>query len=179
MIDVAGNGFDLTNEAGGVNFNLNVTRSAEHLPWTSVGSDDAWLVLDRNGNGIIEDGRELFGSFTQQPEPPAGVDRNGFLAMVEYDKPANGGNADGQINDRDAVFSTLRLWQDLNHNGISEPEELHTLRELGLSTIQLDYKLSKKTDRNGNLFMFRAKVKDMNGAQLGRWAWDVVLVHAP
>ena len=81
--------------------------------------------------------------------------------------------------DEAACESEGWYWNFESSAGISEPGELHTLPELGLSTIQLDYKLSKRTDRYGNLFMFRAKVSDLNGAQLGRWAWDVVLHHAP
>lgn len=179
VVDVAGNGFDLTDSAGGVSFNLNNIGGSERVAWTNAASDDAWLVLDRNGNGTIDDGTELFGDVTPQTDPPAGERKNGFLALAEYDKSANGGNNDGVITSADNGFTSLRLWHDLNHNGISESAELKTLDALGLTLIELDYKTSRRTDKHGNQFRYRAKVEDTRGAQLGRWAWDVYLVALP
>jgi len=173
VIDVDGSGFSLTDGKRGVQFDFFGIKKSFQLPWIAQNSTNAFLVLDRDGNGTIDSGRELFGNVTPQPKSS---DANGFLALAEYDKPTNGGNSDGVIDNRDAIYSSLRLWQDTNHNGVSEATELHSLAALGVATLELDYKLSKKTDEYGNQFRYRAKVRGKDGAQLGRWAWDVIFV---
>lgn len=176
LIDVAGNGFSMTSAANGVPFDFNGDGKINgKLAWTKTNSDDAWLVLDRNDNNRIDDGTELFGNATPQPAPPDGEERQGFRALAEYDKTANGGNNDGKITRRDSVFRKLRLWQDRNHNGVSEAEELSRLPALDVVAVFLDYRESRRTDEHGNRFKYRAKVRDRQGADVGRWAWDVFL----
>lgn len=175
VVDVSGGGFKLTDAAHGVDFDILNDGTPQRVSWVAPGSDNAFLTLDRDGNGTVDNGAELFGNVTPQPSTAR---PNGFLALAEYDRPENGGNADGVINSKDAVFPRLRLWQDTNHNGASEAWELRQLPELGVATLSLDFKESRRTDEYGNQFRYRAKVKDTYDAQVGRWAWDVYLTTA-
>lgn len=179
LVDVAGNGFALTSFENGVDFDLNNDGNKEHTSWTVKDTDDSWLVLDRDNNGTIDSGAELFGNSTPQPTPPSGKSKNGFLALAMYDRLLMGGNSNGVIDPQDAVFANLKLWRDANHNGTTDEGELSSLASVGLRVIELDYKESKKTDEHGNAFVYRAKVWDHRGQQAGRWAWDVGLVTQP
>jgi len=177
VLDLEGDGIALTSMEGGVQFDLDADGIREKLSWTIEGTDDAWLALDRNGNGTMDDGKELFGNYTLQPEPPEGSERNGLLALASFDAPENGGNHNGAIDPGDRAYDDLLLWQDSNHNGESEPDELRTLRSYGSIEISLDYQLSKTVDELGNQFRYRAKLKLGDAQPIGKWAWDVFLLR--
>lgn len=106
------------------------------------GSRNAFLTLDRDKDGKISSGKELFGHYTVQPQSP---DQNGFLARAEFDKPENGGNGDGVIDNKDSVFPLLLLWIDENHDGIAQMQKLHTLPSLEVFSLSLKYKASRRT----------------------------------
>jgi len=176
VIDISGNGFHLTSASDGVMFDFFGTGHPIKIAWTASGARNAWLVLDRNGNGVIDSGKEMFGNLTDQPPSP---DRNGFLALAEFDKRENGGNSDGIIDSRDSVFSRLRLWVDRNHNGISEPEELFPLPALGVHSIDLKYRESKRQDQFGDIFRYRGILNGTgprSEAIINKWAYDVFLM---
>src|SRR5581483_9840872 len=173
VVDVNGDGFSLTDMKHGVDFDFYGDGKKLRIAWTAPGSDDAWLVLDRNGNGVIDSAKEMFGDITVQP--PSSTP-NGFLALGVFDQPANGGNGDGVIDSRDAVYSRLRLWRDANHDGVSQATELYKLADLGLESINLHYQESNWVDRYGNEFRYRSKVDDAKHSSIGRWAYDVFLV---
>lgn len=174
LIDVPG-GFELTDVVNGVRFDLNGNGTADSLSWTSATSTAAWLVMDRNRDGGINSGKELFGNYTVQTESPIGAEPNGFIALAEYDKPEHGGNSDSAISQNDDVFLKLRLWRDVNHNGLSDVGEVHGLWEYGIEKISLEYKESRHRDKYGNEFRYRAKVTGADDTKLSRWAYDVYL----
>jgi hypothetical protein len=159
IVDTNHDGYRLTSAAEGVLFDLDADGVSEPLAWTEADSDDAFLVMDRNGNGRIDDGTELFGNYTPGYANRRDVTTaNGFEALRFLETPSYGHSApDGTIDERDAPFSRLLLWRDRNHNGISEPEELEPLGASGLQAIHTEYKTSRKRDRHDNEFRQRAK----------------------
>ncbi len=174
VIAINGGGYSLTSPSDGVPFDMTGSGKKIRVAWTAAGSDTAFLALDRNGSGRIDDGTELFGNFTPQPAAPG--KKNGFNALAVYDLPANGGNGDGWIDFHDAIYPKLLLWIDKNHNGISEPDELFTLPQLGIARISLSHQEDKWKDAHGNVFRRRAQVVTARSL-LGKenWASDVML----
>jgi hypothetical protein len=172
IIDVSGGGFHLTSAQDGVRFDIAGNGRPLQIAWTASGAMNAFLVLDRNGNGLIDNGKEMFGNFTEQP-PSANP--NGFAALAEFDKLENGGNGDGIIDSKDIIFSSLRLWIDKNHDGVSQPDELFTLPSMGIHSISLSYREIRRRDQYGNLFRYRSRLNllDQDLAKGGPVAYDV------
>jgi hypothetical protein len=170
VVDITGSGFALTDTAHGVIFDIRADGHPLRIPWTAD-SRNGFLALDRNGNGIVDDGSELFGNVTPQPKSAR---PNGFLALAQYDW-----NGDGVIDSLDPIYSFLRIWVDANHDGMCQPEELHSLADMKIFSISLDYSLSKRTDEFGNVFHLKAKLnqrqKGESGA--GKKIYDVFFVN--
>lgn len=130
IIDLGKSGIELRSLEHGVNFDLDNNGFAEKTAW--IGTEDGFLALDRNGNGNIDNGGELFGD--QVIRKDGSKSESGFEALAELDD-----NSDGIIDNIDTVFSNLRVWIDANHNGKSESNELKTLNETGVVSISLEH----------------------------------------
>ncbi len=112
IVDLGGRGYELTNIKDGVIFDFFGGGSSIQMSWTAAGWNGGFLVLDRNGNGRIDDGAELFSNIAPQPSKP-GRGKNGFAALAVYDLKANGGNEDGWIDGHDSIYSKLFIWIDV------------------------------------------------------------------
>jgi hypothetical protein len=163
----------LTSLQDGVKFDLNADDTAEQTAWTAADSGLAFLALDRNGDGVINNGSELFGSHTLP-----GVN-NGFIALSRM------GYGGGNLIDYAApLYEKLLLWEDRNHNGISEPTELSPFSER-YTGISGGFVVMEWQDKLGNPFRYRSVVEvrtapgpniPANGAEQGTRLRDVYAI---
>lgn len=121
-----------------------------------VKGDDAFLALDRNGNGLIDNGNELFGVDTVLST--GGKAANGFAALADLDS-----NHDGIFSGADAQFANVRVWRDLDLDGISDAGELQSLTEAGIASINLNNTATATSLGNGNVMSAVGTFTRING----------------
>ena len=162
-LDIQGNGFKLSGPNPAVYFDLNADGTLDHTSWTRKQTKDAFLVLDRNQNGIIDDGRELFGDSTPMLLS-AQVAANGYEVLAEFDQAALGGNEDGMISAEDRIFPQLQLWFDKNRDGATQSGELESLSENEVAAISLDFTSDGHVDQWGNHFKWQSPIYFEDGS---------------
>ncbi|PID29654.1 hypothetical protein CR983_03690, partial [Candidatus Saccharibacteria bacterium] len=156
ILDLDGDGIETTSLAlSKTYFDTDSNGFAELTGWASA--DDGMLALDRNNNGSIDNGQELFGDWTVLQNGV--VATNGFEALAEFDD-----NADGVIDTNDSVFARLRVWRDANNDGISDASELKSLTELGIQSISLGSVATQVTDAMNNIQRRLGSFQWTNGA---------------
>jgi len=156
VFDTAGHGFQLTDIAHGVYFRVEPNGPKYAMAWTDPAGGNGWLVLP-DSEGKVPDFTHLFSTVSPQPQSDHA---NGYLALAVYDSLDEGGNNNGWIDPRDAIWSRLRIWIDANQDGEAQPNELHALDALGIKRIALHYRLADYTDPFGNVFRYESDVVD-------------------
>jgi hypothetical protein len=151
IIATESSSYHLTSASDGVLFDIDGDGTDEQVAWTQPAASVAFLAIDRDGDGAITSGKELFGDVTIPGES------NGFCALSRMTVDSNGGAVRGSVSEDDPIFTRLLLWTDRNHNGVSEPAELLPASNL-LSDIGLGYQLHNRRDGHGNLYRFRGWV---------------------
>ena len=141
-IDLDGDGIETIGADGTVVFDHDGDGVKTGTGW--VKADDAFVVLDRNGNGLIDTGAELFGVDTVKADGSFAVD--GFDALSDLDS-----NGDGVFDARDSEFANVRLWQDADQDGVSDEGELTSLTDAGIVSINLEAKSGNVNLGNGNV----------------------------
>lgn len=144
--DLDGDGLETTHVNAGILFDHDGDGIKSGTGW--VKPDDGFLVFDRNGNGVIDNGTELFGDSTPVIDPYTLLQvkaKDGFAALMAQDT-----NGDHKINNADDHFSQLRIWRDLNQDGISQSGELLTLESLGIAEINTAKTANSQLLSDGN-----------------------------
>jgi hypothetical protein len=154
ILDLDSDGFHLGGLADAVEFDLDANGTKDRVTWTRADQLDAFLCLDWNQNGLVDDGAELFGNHT--PLASGETRENGYEALLELDDPALGGDGNGIIDPGDQAFGDLCAWIDADHDGVSGPGELWSLEEVGVVGLDPQYVTQRRFDRHGNLFRYRS-----------------------
>src|SRR6187399_1507940 len=155
VIDLGNNGINLGPAGVGVYFDMDANGTRDHLQWVKAGGDEGFLALDRSGNGIVDDGAELFGVGT--PLVLEGRNApNGFVGLAQYDSRQLGGNDDGLITEADAIWPQLRIWLDANADGVSTSDEMRSLKSFDLRALETIPKMRKYIDAAGNVIPYWA-----------------------
>lgn len=161
--------YKLTGAEAPVLFDMSGSGHRVLIGWTAAGADEAFLYLDRDHDGMVTNGTELFGNAT--PLSNGAAAGNGFVALAQFDA-----NHDGVIDERDAIWAELALWRDLNHDGISQPNETSSLAGSAVTGIDLDYHWTARRDAAGNVFRYQSKVWI---DRIPRPLYDIYFVRVP
>ena len=174
VINFAKGGYELTGAEAPIEFDIQATGQPVRIGWTAPGADEALLCLDRNQNGTIDNGAELFGDAT--PLKNGQRAPQGFAALAELDD-----NHDGVIDRRDAVWSRLLLWRDLDHDGIAKRSEVSPVAGSALAAINLDAQWTGRRDSSGNMFRYEAAawISDDGKKPSPRPVYDIFFVPVP
>jgi hypothetical protein len=132
-------------------FDLDADGAPERITWPGTG--DAFLWTDLNHNNSVDDGAELFGVGMMLPNGRRA--RHGYEALAMYDQAGKGGNGDGVINSADAVWNRLRLWQDVDHDGVCDAGETSPIHRFGVKEIVLSWTETPWTDGAGTVHLIR------------------------
>lgn len=160
LLDLDRNGFHLS--GGPATFDIDSDGQLESVTWVSPNTRDGFLYLDRNGNGIVDSGLELFGNKTLLANGEFA--RHGYQALREFDRRRNGGNRDRVIDSSDSIFADLRVWIDDDANGICEVHETLSVAEAGVLSLNLNFRRSRRTDSHGNVFRYISRGRiEVNG----------------
>ncbi|MCU1733595.1 MULTISPECIES: calcium-binding protein [unclassified Pseudomonas] len=141
ILDLDGDGVETLGKSSNIYFDHDGTGFAEQTGW--VGADDGVLVWDRNGNGRIDDGSELFGNHTVLANGQKAA--NGFAALAQLDS-----NQDGKVDSSDGAFAQLRIWKDSDSNARLGEGELLTLDQANVASIGTAYINQTQVDVHGN-----------------------------
>ena len=163
VVDLGRNGFHFGPAGEGVYFDNLGSGDPLLLQWVRKGEDDAFLVLDLNGNGIVDNGSELFGQGTRLRLDENRLAPNGFVGLAQYDRLELGGNDDGFISKEDQIWGKLLLWLDVDADGISTPGEIAHVYEYGLSKMETIPRETRSYDESGNWLRFFAR----SGSEMG------------
>jgi len=176
VLDISGLGITTKSVADGVYYDMDNNGFLEKTGW--VDAKSGILVLDKNNDGKIETGNELFGDRTILADGKTAS--SGFEALATLDS-----NHDGVIDAKDKLFSQLRIWVDKNGDGVSDKGELITLAQAGIKSLNLKHKEINQLDANGNTIArvgsftrTNGKVADMKEYLLARSTSDVKMVNS-